>query len=154
LITLLTALISLWTTTTRVTTKGSQNVAELTDGRLLWDRHTKTYSPILQVPQFRRWLRWEVSLVCKYFLYRGAFAPCGSRWRAEKSKHARNSRGRYSLRGEPTSAGPCRVAPRLSPHRALPTHATVQNALFFRVPRFRIYKRDWILFTISSQSVF
>jgi hypothetical protein len=29
-----------------------QNMAELTGGRLLWHRHTETYSPMCQVPQF------------------------------------------------------------------------------------------------------
>jgi hypothetical protein len=43
--------------------------AELTGGRLLWCRHTKTYSPIWQVPQFLLWLHWEVAWVCTYFLY-------------------------------------------------------------------------------------
>jgi hypothetical protein len=38
-----------------------RNVAELTDGRLLWHGHRKTYSPIIQVPQFRRWLHWELA---------------------------------------------------------------------------------------------
>jgi hypothetical protein len=38
-----------------------QNVAELTGGRLLWYRHTQTYSPIRQVPHFCRWLDWEVA---------------------------------------------------------------------------------------------
>jgi hypothetical protein len=38
-----------------------QNVAELTGGRLLWHRLTKTYSPIRKVPQFVGWLRWEVA---------------------------------------------------------------------------------------------
>jgi hypothetical protein len=42
-----------------------QNVAELTDDRLLWHRHIKTYSPI-QAPQFRRWRRWEVAEVRMY----------------------------------------------------------------------------------------
>jgi hypothetical protein len=38
-----------------------QNVAEFTGDRLLWHMHTKTYSPIIQAPQFRWWLGWEVA---------------------------------------------------------------------------------------------
>jgi hypothetical protein len=49
--------------------EGARNVAELTGGRLLWHRHTKTYSPIWQLPQFWRWLCWEAAYVCTYFLY-------------------------------------------------------------------------------------
>jgi hypothetical protein len=63
---LLTALISRRATTTCLPTWGSvwdhnastvmgvdgrcQNVAKLTDDRLLWHRHTKTYFPIRQIP--------------------------------------------------------------------------------------------------------
>jgi hypothetical protein len=36
-------------------------VAELNGGRLLWHRHTQTYSSIREVPQFRQWLCWEVA---------------------------------------------------------------------------------------------
>jgi hypothetical protein len=35
-------------------------VAELTDGRLLWHRHTETYS-LMQVSQFRQWLCWDAA---------------------------------------------------------------------------------------------
>jgi hypothetical protein len=46
-----------------------QNVAELTGSRLLWHRHTKTYSLIWQMPQFWQWLLWEVAEACRLFLY-------------------------------------------------------------------------------------
>jgi hypothetical protein len=42
--------------------------AELTSDRILWHRHTKTYSPT-QVPQFWWWLHWEVTWVCMYFIH-------------------------------------------------------------------------------------
>jgi hypothetical protein len=45
-----------------------QNVVELTGGRLLWHRHTETYSPI-QVPQFRWWLLRSSLSMYIYFLY-------------------------------------------------------------------------------------
>lgn len=34
---------------------------DLTGVRHLWHRHTETYSPIWQVPQFLGWLHWEVT---------------------------------------------------------------------------------------------
>jgi hypothetical protein len=37
-----------------------QNVVELTGGRLVWHRHTETYS-LTQVPQFQQRLFWEVA---------------------------------------------------------------------------------------------
>jgi transposase len=45
-----------------------QNMTELTSGRLFWHRHTKTYSLILQVPQFWRWLHWEVVWIFLYII--------------------------------------------------------------------------------------
>jgi hypothetical protein len=37
-------------------------MAHFTGSRLLWHRHAKTYSLIWQVPQFQRWLCWEVAI--------------------------------------------------------------------------------------------
>jgi hypothetical protein len=70
LTTLLTALNSLQATTMRLSTwrtawdhststqwrvnRRCQNVAKHTWSRLLWQRHTKTHSPIIHVPQFQR----------------------------------------------------------------------------------------------------
>jgi hypothetical protein len=69
LTTLFMALILLWATATfepepeeLVGITGLQELkAALIGARLLWDRHTKTYSSIWQVPQFWWWLYWEVA---------------------------------------------------------------------------------------------
>jgi hypothetical protein len=83
LTTLLTALISVWATANCLPSWRTGWDHSSTIMRCWWNvskhdlahrqqtsltlRHTKTYSPIHQVPQFQQWLHWKVAYVCMYF---------------------------------------------------------------------------------------